>query len=285
MEFEWIIFPVFIHIEVANEEPDAVGVCRPWSCSGTESLSELLEGPFWLIMQVNDSTMAIVEPNPNEMVTSREETFVFSNSSRAENVIVRQDDRSPSIHVTRAQSTKIHPNSTVQDNVNVGKVLNPAVGLLRQRLSDFSAILWRYLNFSRGLWLDAVERNYPRVFRVQTRSSFARRWRHVEATASYRNAAGFQGVSFPPPEQSMDARQAGDSIGAMQGAISIKNSRLSQGVIGHSTRATAEAVKSRVTAPWGLGARSKREHQTEGKSPPPEGRGTARSPQRKHNRP
>ena len=49
------------NIEVANEESDAVGVCRPWSCPGTESLSELLEGAFWLIMQDNDSTMAIVE--------------------------------------------------------------------------------------------------------------------------------------------------------------------------------------------------------------------------------
>ena len=83
----------------------------------------------------------------------------------------------------------------------------------------------------------------------------------------------------------MDARQAGNSIGAMQGAINVKNRRLSQGVMGHSTRATAEAVKSGVPAPWGLGARSKREHQTEGKGPPPEGRGTARSPQRKHNQP
>ena len=41
-----------------------------------------------------------------------------------------QNDRATGIHFTRGGSTKFHPNGTVQDNVDIGKVLDPAVGLL-----------------------------------------------------------------------------------------------------------------------------------------------------------
>ena len=75
--------------------------------------------------------------------------------------------------------------------------------------------------FSRGFWLDAAEANKPGVFQEQIRSPVAGRWRHVDETVSCTEMLlVFQGVSFPPPEQPLNARQARDSISAIQGAVS-----------------------------------------------------------------
>ena len=224
------------------------------------------------------------------MVTSKEDTFVFSNSSSAENVKVCQDDRPPNIHVTRAERTKFHSKSTGQDNVNVGNLLNPAVSLLEAEvLQTFLQFFGGVSIFSRGLWLDAAERNNPRVFRVQRGSSFARRWRHVEATACCtemllvfkasafhrRSSRWMPGKlatasvpcnaqpvvkqpSEPRCDRALDKRDSGSS------EVRSNGSR----VTGHTKQRRAP---DRGATPEAKG--------------PPEGRGTARSPQRKHNRP
>ena len=156
------------------------------------------------------------------MVTSREDNFVFNSSTRTENVKTRQDDRASSIHVSRSESTKLHPNGTVQDNVTIGKVLDPARGSTGGRgYPTFPKFFGDTSMFSSGLWLDAAEANKPRVFQEHIRSPFAGRCRHVDETVSCTEMLlGFQGVIFPPPEQPLNARQARDSISAIQGAVS-----------------------------------------------------------------
>ena len=135
---------------------------------------------FGWIMQMNDGTTATVEPNSNEVVTSREDNFVFKSSTRTESVKTRQDDRATTIRMTRSGGLKFPPNSTVQYQYWQGSIL-PWVSW-RQRISNFSAIVWRFFIGSRNLWLDAAEPKKPRGCQVQIRSPFA--WRQLVESVS-----------------------------------------------------------------------------------------------------
>ena len=66
------------NIEVANEEPCALGMCRSQKCGGAESPPELLLGTFRLVIQGDYCTAAIEMPNSHKKVTSREKCFVLN---------------------------------------------------------------------------------------------------------------------------------------------------------------------------------------------------------------
>ena len=82
----------------------------------------------------------------------------------------------------------------------------------------------------------------------------------------HRNVSGSQGVGFPPPEPPLDARQASDSVGATQGAISSvppsePSEHLVHSVIGHSTHVTGEGGR-REGSGGGSNSTKQREHLT-----------------------
>ena len=119
------------HVDITNEKPNSVGVCRPQCCHSTKSPLKL--GAFRLVMQVDDCATVVEVPSSHEVVSPRKIFFVLNQSTLSEDVKPSQDNRTTRIHVPRCEGTKFHPNSLAQDSVNMSKVLNPAMGVLKAK--------------------------------------------------------------------------------------------------------------------------------------------------------
>ena len=74
-------------------------------------------------MKVDNRAVAVQMPNPYKMITPWKNFYMLNRSTRPEDVILSQNNKATRIHVPRCNGTKFHPNSPIQDHINIHRVL------------------------------------------------------------------------------------------------------------------------------------------------------------------